>query len=154
MTPEMIALLINETDEAIVRALVRVKEELQIRKTVYEKLEVQYDADIEALSNELLRRFLANGTDSVRVAGVALVSKRKKQVYSCADWAVFNGWLLQKALDELTNNKPDDALNVFAYFEKRLSAAALVAHMETNNDELPPAVNSMTKLTVAVTKSK
>lgn len=152
MTPEQIEALANETDESVVRALVQVREALQVRKTAYEKLESQYDADIESLSNELLRRFIANGTDSVRVAGVALVSKRTKRVYSCADWAVFNGWLVQQVQDKVTRGL--DPTDVFAMFEKRLSAVAIAAHMEENNNELPPAVNSMAKVTIAVTKSK
>lgn len=138
-------------DDELVGAYITLRDKRKDRKVQWETIDNQYAAQLDKIQGELLRRQDERGITQIKVAGVGTAYKSTSVVASCADWDVFNQWLVAQIQGHLENGT--DPTQVFAFFQKRLTIDTVKQFMENNEGGVPPAVNVVNSYTVGIRRS-
>lgn len=106
----------------------KIEGELEAKDAAHEANTVKERRALEQIALGIKQMLIADGVRSMNIPGVAEAKIVTKRVFGCADWDLFQTWLVQ-------NNKPE-------LLQQRIHDGNMQAWInERNGQELPPAIN-------------
>lgn len=130
----------SDTDVGnVIQRYIQIRDARTAMKRDYEAKDAPLAAALDKLETWLLQKSMEEGDVSFSVRGIGTAYPSTSLKVSCKDWGILDAWAAE------TQNT--------AIYERRVSKEFVKAYMETNNGQVPPAVQTTTERRMVVRRA-